>query len=112
LFIVRDPRSTLVSYFHYYQTLAADARLSLDEFIAAYLTDGLHRFLRTGGRALGSPGHRMDRPLGRASRDDHQVEDLHRDRRGVLAKIAAFCAIPYTDDAMLSALERGAFEAM
>lgn len=112
LFIVRDPRSTLVSYFHYYKTLAADARLTLDEFIAAYLTDGC---IASFEPEVVRWDHQVREWIDRSAARPVMIiryEDLHRDRRSFLEKIAAFCAIAYTDDAMSSALERGTFEAM
>ncbi len=112
LFIVRDPRSTLVSYFHYYKTLATDAPLSLDEFVAAYLTDGcIASFepdvVRWDQQAREWIDRSKERPVMII-----KYEDLHRDRRSTLAKVAMFCDIPHADDAMLSAIERGSFEAM
>lgn len=112
LFVVRDPRSTLVSYFHYYKTLAADAELSLDEFVAAYLRDGC---IASFEPDVIRWDHQVMEWIDRSRKRPVMIiryEDVHRDRATVLTEVAAFCAVPYSEDAMTAALERGAFQAM
>jgi hypothetical protein len=112
LFVVRDPRSTLVSYYHYYRTLADDGEMSLADFISSYLADGcISTFepdvVRWDRQVMEWINRARTRPIMIV-----KYEDLHRDRERVLAEIARFCGLADHDDAMASALERGSFEAM
>jgi hypothetical protein len=112
VFVVRDPRATLVSYYHYYRTLAHDDATPLDAFVASYLTDGCIRgfepdVLRWDHLATEWMSRARKRPVMIV-----RYEDLHRDPRSVLAEIATFSGLPAPADAMASALERGSFQAM
>jgi hypothetical protein len=110
LFVVRDPRSTLVSYYHFYKTLTGGAQ-TLDAFIESYLADGCIRGFE--------PVVRWDQLvtewIGRARRRQVLIvkyEDLHQDRGRTLAEVARFCGLPDSAQAMASALERGSFQRM
>jgi hypothetical protein len=111
LFVVRDPRSTLVSFYHYYKTLTNDEGMTLDAFVATYLKDGCIRSFE--------PGVRWDQLITQWVERARQrpvmivkYEELHRDTKGVLEEVARFCMIPASAGAMASALERAGFQAM
>lgn len=112
LFVVRDPRSTLVSYYHYYKTLADDGEMSLTEFISRYLADGC---IATFEPDVVRWDRQVMEWINRARTRPTMIvkyEDLYRERERVFAEIARFCGLADHDDAMESALERGTFEAM
>jgi hypothetical protein len=109
--VIRDPRSTLVSYFHYYKTLSNDGGMTLDAFVANYLTDGCIRGFEPGVRW----DHLVKEWIHSARKRPVMMvkyEDLHQDRKSVLAEIARFCGLPDSAEAMASAVERGGFQAM
>lgn len=113
IYIVRDPRAVLVSYYHMYRTLFGDEETTLADFIREYLRDGcVSRW---------EPFQiSWDRQVlawtGRAQRSDRvlvvKYEDMVRDRRAVLERVARFAAVPYTEDLLALAVARGGFEAM
>jgi hypothetical protein len=110
LFVVRDPRSTLVSYYHFYKALTG-REMTLDSFIASYLADGCIRDFE--------PAVRWDQLvtewIDRARKRQVMIikyEDLHQDRERILAEVARFCGLPDSGQAMASALERGSFQRM
>jgi hypothetical protein len=112
LFVVRDPRSTLVSYYHYYKTLADDGRMTLDAFIGSYLADGCisafePRVVRWDHQATEWIHRARNRPVMIV-----KYEDLHRERKRVLAEVAGFCGLQVSADALASAVERGSLQAM
>jgi hypothetical protein len=110
LYLVRDPRAVLVSYFHHYRVVTGDDATSLDSFIDMYLRDGCIRTWEP--RLL-----RWDRQVAQWTHHARPVyvvkyEALHDDRRTVLEAIVRFCGIEPTHDVIASAVERGSFEAM
>jgi hypothetical protein len=112
LFLVRDPRSTLISYFHYYRTLTNDGGMTLEAFIKSYLTDGCilsfePELVRWDQQVMDWIRRAHKRPVMIV-----KYEDLHLDRKSVLAKITRFCRLPDSVDAMESAVGRGSFQAM
>lgn len=110
LYLVRDPRAVLVSYFHHYRVVTGDEATSLDSFIDMYLRDGC---IRTWEPRL----IRWDRQVAQWTDQGGQVfivkyESLHENRRAVLESIVQFCEIEPVHDAIASAVERGSFAAM
>jgi Sulfotransferase domain len=112
VFIVRDPRAVLVSYFHYYATLARHPDLDLDTFVGRYLADGCiasfePRVIRWDVQAADWLRRARSRPVLIV-----RYEDLHADRAALLPRIARFCDLPDHGAPMVSAIERGAYERM
>ena len=112
VYLVRDPRSVLVSYFHHYRVTTGDTKTSLDDFIELYLREGC---IRSWEPRL----TRWDRQVAEwknLERTDSvmivKYEDMHADRQAVLKQIASFCRIPPSRDAIDAAVERGSFEEM
>lgn len=111
VYVVRDPRSVLVSYFHHYRVTTGDNGMGLDAFVAKYLADGCI--------LSWEPLVRWDRQVAewaeRARESSAMMvtyEALHQDRRAVLEEVARFCQIPSPEQAIAVAVERGSFGAM
>lgn len=111
LYIVRDPRSVLVSYYHHYR-VKTGRETDLASFVARYLTEG--------SIVDWEPLVRWDEQvrawLERSRSNDRvmivKYEDMHRDRRSVLEAVTRFCRIlapPYAAD---RAVERSGFGEM
>jgi len=110
LFLVRDPRDTVVSY--YFQLTSRARRRTLPEStsLGSFLRHadwGIERILRFNRASSGS------------LRDDPgpvmllAYEDLHRDAMGSLRSVLDFLeAAPVSDDVLRSAVEYGRFENM
>jgi hypothetical protein len=110
VYLVRDPRAVLVSYYHHYKAEFDDPDMSMDRFVSTYLRDP---------SAVGAPIARWDVQVGEWMRRAGaqrvlivRYEDLHEDPEGCLSEIVAFCDIPATTEAVRAAGRRGAFEAM
>ena len=111
LYIVRDPRSVLVSYYHHYR-VATGSETDLATFVARYLADG--------SILDWEPLVRWDEQvrtwMERARTNDRvmivKYEDLHRDRRAVLEAVTRLCRIPAPPLVVDRAVERSSFGAM
>ena len=110
VYLVRDPRAVLVSYYHHYKAEFNDPDMPIDRFVSTYLRDP---------SAVGAPIARWDVQVGEWIRRAEaqrvlmvRYEDLHEDPEGCLSEIVAFCDIPATTEAVRTAGRRGAFEAM
>ncbi len=112
LYLVRDPRAVLVSYYQMHRVLFGHAGLSFEAFLNEYLTLG---YIRERG-----PLVRWDRQvlswMHRAERDPRvmvvKYEEMVRDRRAMLEAIARFSGISYNAEDLALAVARGTFEAM
>jgi hypothetical protein len=112
LYLVRDPRAVLVSYYHTCRVLTGDAQTTPREFVNEYLAHGC---IRRVGRQI-----RWDRHVlpwaRRAQRDDRvmivRYEDMIADRRAVLERAAQFAGIAYGRQDLAVAVDRSSFEAM
>lgn len=113
IYLLRDPRAVLVSYFHMYRTIFNDSTTSLDAFVEEYLRNGnIQRY---------EPQiERWDRQVlswaDRAENDDRvrivKYEDLVKKKPEVLKQTLAFAGIPCTDALFDHVLQRSSFEAM
>jgi len=111
LYVVRDPRSVLVSYYHHYKVTTGDESISLDRFVAKYLADGCilnwEPLVRWDKQVAGWMERARDASVMMVT-----FEALHQDRRAVLGKVATFCRIASPVHSIAVAAERGSFGAM
>ncbi len=114
VYIVRDPRSVLVSFWHMYRVMFADEETSLPAFVDQYMSSS-GCFTYWNKHLV-----RWDRQV-RAARTEAQqgerlhlvrYEDLVRDRREVLEGVVRFLDLPIDENRLVRAVERGSFEAM
>jgi hypothetical protein len=112
VYLLRDPRAVLVSYYHMYGVVRPNDPMSLDSFVDEYLAKGfLSNF---------EPLERWDRQVlawhRRAQEGDRvllvKYEDMVEDRKGVLEKVARFINVSPSVTRLAEAVERGAFAAM
>ena len=112
IYLLRDPRAVLVSYYHMYGVVRPQAPLTLESFIDQYLVKGfLSNF---------EPLERWDRQVltwHKRARDSDRIlfvkyEDMVEDRKSVLEKVARFINVPPSDTRMAEAVERGSFAEM
>jgi|SRR5579864_34807 len=113
LYLLRDPRAVLISLYHMHNTIFVDKRMSFEAFLDEYLAYGCIRHWEPWQT-------RWDRQVlawtRRAQRDARIVivryEDMVRDRRAVLARVAQFVGVPRGGEDLALAVDRGSFEAM
>jgi len=113
IYLLRDPRSVLVSYYHMYCTIFNDTKTTLESFVEEYLRNGnIQRY---------EPQiERWDRQVlawaNRAEHDDRvlivKYEDLVKKKPEVLKQTLAFAGIHCTNELFDHALQRSSFEAM
>jgi Sulfotransferase domain len=112
LYLVRDPRAVLVSYYHHYRVTTGDSATSLDAFIEMYLRDGC---IRSWEPRLVRWDEQVADWMRRMNRQPVMIvkyETVHRDRRSILRNVTRFCGIRTSEDTIAMAEERGTFEAM
>ncbi|WP_419857445.1 sulfotransferase domain-containing protein [Candidatus Palauibacter irciniicola] len=121
LYLVRDPRAVLVSFWHMFATMFDDRAMTLSRFVDGYLSGGApfdawHRHLRRWDRQVAAA-------LRRAEGGERvcivRYEDLVSDREAALRRVAHFIgAVPAEDvpagtsERLSRAAARGSFEAM
>lgn len=111
IYVVRDPRAVLVSYYHHYIAVT-DASESIESFVARYITDGCisdweptvtrwdRQVMRWQARARRQPVSFV------------RYEDLASDRVSELRSLARFIGLASTEDELEAAAAKGAFEVM
>jgi hypothetical protein len=112
LYLVRDPRAVLVSYYHTCRVLLNDPRMTPEGFVREYLARG---YIERVGRQV-----RWDRHVltwFRCARRDKRImivryEDMVANRQAVLARAATFAGISYGPAELAAAVDRSSFEAM
>jgi hypothetical protein len=112
VYLVRDPRAMLVSYYHHYRAKNDDDETDLDAFVVEYLSQGHVRDYHVGLRRWDA---QVSEWLWRASWGPVMIvryEDLHDDRRGMLDKILGFCGLSFPSEIVEAAVDRGSFDAM
>lgn len=112
LYLVRDPRAVLVSYFHHYRTVTGDDQTSLEDFVEEYLTYGCIRkfepkLVRWDKQVLDWIERTKLQPVLIV-----KYEDVVGDRRKVLESVLKFIGGQYGEKQLELAVERGSFEAM
>jgi len=113
IYLVRDPRSVLVSYYYMYQNVYPRSEKTLAEFVEEYLRHGC---IKTWEPQL----KRWDRQVlfwqERLNQGQPvllvKYEDMVDDLKAVLEKACHFAGIPYTADDISLAAKRGTLNAM
>jgi hypothetical protein len=113
LYLVRDPRATLVSYYHMYSTIFNDTSTTLADFVDEYLRNGnIQRY----EPQIDRWDRQVLRWVHRAARDDRvmivKFEDMVKNKPETLKKVLAFTGIACSDELFKLVLERSSFEAM
>jgi hypothetical protein len=111
IYVVRDPRSVLVSLYHHYLVRSEDQRMTLGAFVDKYMTDDVDAFDWRPVRW----DKQVSEWLERASRSSVfmlSYEALHQDRVRVLGRVGEFCGASIPEGAIELAARRGRFEAM
>lgn len=121
VYLVRDPRAVLVSFWHMFATMFDDHETTLSRFVNGYLSGGTpfdawHRHLRRWDRQVATALQRVE--------DGERVcvvryEDLVADREGALRRVAHFVGVlpagdvpAGTSEGLSRSVARGSFEAM
>jgi hypothetical protein len=112
IYLIRDPRSVLVSYYHMYQTLFNDPEMTIPAFVDEYLSCGYIKSWE--------PLKRWDRQVAewikRAEIDKRvmivKYEDMRQNRSSSLGEILDFAELSCSKDVFALAEERGSFESM
>lgn len=113
IYVVRDPRAVLVSYYYHYQAVTADSRKTLQAFVEEYLTQGQIRNFDT-------QSARWDRQvfewIERTKKDGRvmivRYEDMVHDRRDILKRVVKHIGVPCSEEDIALVTARGSFEAM
>jgi hypothetical protein len=112
IYLVRDPRAVLVSYYQMYCVVRPEAPMTLRAFVEEYLRHGcITRF---------EPLVRWDKQVIdwhiRAQSDDRillvKYEEMVKDRAAVLRNVARFCGISYAESDLSVTVTRSSFEEM
>jgi hypothetical protein len=112
IYLVRDPRAMLVSYYHHYRAKNSDAETDLDTFVAEYLRHGHVHDYHVGLRRWDEQVSEWLWRAGSGTALLVRYEDLHADRRGRLDKILGFCGLSFPPEVVEAAVDRGSFDAM
>jgi hypothetical protein len=111
VYLLRDPRAALVSYYHMYR-IETGSGASFDDFLTEYLTYGRIRTWEPVGRWDKQVTWWLDRAARSSRVKVVRYEDMVRDRRSVLEAVARFAGIEYDDASLTLAVSRGSFDEM
>ncbi len=113
VYLYRDPRAVLLSYYHHYRVYCNDTETTLEDFVDEYLHNGcIERW---------EPGiERWDRQvtqwISRARRDRRVIavsyEEMVDGRRAVLERISDFASFARSQGDLGRAVTRGEFQTM
>jgi hypothetical protein len=113
VYLVRDPRAALVSYFHMYRTLIPESEKTLSAFAGEYLANGC---IQSWEPKLTRWDRQVEEWVRRARQDSRimilKYEDLVADRRGALTALVDFARLSCSEREMDLIVDRGSFEAM
>lgn len=113
IYLVRDPRAVLVSYFHMYRTIFNDVTTGIAEFVDEYLRNGN---IRRYEPQITRWDRQVSTWLKRAERDSRVLvvpyEAMVKNKPAVLKRVLAFAGIACPDKLFDHVLERSAFAAM
>jgi sulfotransferase family protein len=114
IYLIRDPRAVLVSFYDMYKVVSNDSSTSFDSFITQYLAStGIFEYWNRGLQ-------RWDRQVTTWVERARLVstiltvryEDLVNDRAATLSRILVFAGVPFDADDLSTAIARGSFQAM
>jgi Sulfotransferase domain len=112
IYLIRDPRAVLVSFWHMYQVMFDDQALSLEGFIDQYMS--MTGIFETWNSKLTRWDRQVADYLGRSRADDRilsvRYEDMIGHRRTCLERVAGFLSL--RDDGIEIADQRGSFDSM
>ena len=103
VYLVRDPRDVMVSYYHHHRRAYADFDMSLDEFVAKN-----EMWPCDWGEHVSSWLKHRDEPHLRMIR----YEDLREDRERWFREIVDFCGLDCSDADFSAALQESSFDNM
>jgi hypothetical protein len=103
VYMLRDPRDVMVSYYHYKRLTDENFRSSLQEFI---LSDN-HYPCRWDEHVAGWLLNGLHAPLCLV-----RYEEMHQDTQGVLKRVLDFAGLSYTEAGISRAVEASRFERM
>ncbi|MDH3732458.1 MAG: sulfotransferase domain-containing protein [Gemmatimonadota bacterium] len=114
LYLVRDPRAVLVSFWHMYRVLFDDRTTGIGSFVEQYMYgSGCFRYWN---KHLIRWDHQVRRNSRRAARSGNvlvvRYEDLVLDREDELRRIVSFLDLDADDRRLSEVAERGSFDAM
>lgn len=112
IYLVRDPRAVLVSYYHHYCAVNQKKNIALDDFIREYLRHGRIPDFEPD---LIEWGVQVSEWVTRSRRGNILLityEEMKRDMRTVLKKVAAFLGITADDAYMGTVVSRSDFASM
>lgn len=113
IYLTRDPRAIIISYYHMYRTFCDDTEMTLQAFVEDYIKNGC---IKKWEPKLVRWDRQVLTWLGRAKNDESvmivKYEDMVNNRSKVLKEVAEFVDIPYTKDDLALAISRGSFEKM
>ncbi len=110
IYLVRDPRSVIPSYFHHYCTVMDDNDFPIDLFTTQYLTGRLmfdSQLIRWDEHVSGWLERSRSQPVLIV-----RYEDMIDDSRKILEKILEFVGIEYDASLIELAVDRGSFNMM
>lgn len=112
IYLFRDPRAVLVSFWHMYQVMFDDHRLGLEEFIDQYMSMG--GIFETWNSKLTRWDLQVVDYLRRAQTNNRiltvRYEDMILDRHACLERVAGFLSL--RSDGIEIASRRGSFDSM
>ena len=112
IYLIRDPRSVLVSYFHHYRRVRPRDESDLSAFVATYLRRGC---IPSFEPRLERWDHQVSRWLDRARQQPVSIlryEDIVADRSSAIRRLAKELGVSATDDLVDQITERTGFRAM
>lgn len=112
IYIIRDPRSVLVSYYHHYQVIYPEKKATLKEFVQEYLKNGNVRDFEP---ELVEWNVQVAEWLEREKRQSVLIvkfEDMRKNLAGVLKEVGRFMRNMFPDEDIELAVRRTDFTAM
>jgi hypothetical protein len=114
IYLLRDPRSAIVSLFHMYRVECSDTTMTLSQFVDDYLR--MSGCFRTWNRGLIRWDRQVSQWMKRTGEAGRvcivRYEEMIKDRRHVLERVAGFAGLITTSQNLDEAAARGSFEAM
>ena len=114
IYLLRDPRAVLVSLYHMYRIECDDPDMPMATFVEDYLSK--QGCFQRWNRGLTRWDRQVRSWIERAACDPRitivRYEEMVRDRRLALERVAAFAGIPCTGDRLALAVEQGDFREM